>query len=78
MGDDASWVADADIRLRDRGVWRVDGLRVVRNLLQVSIRSQHVLLFASDGWGDDGGTVVVGDSSLSAHSGDSQDTDVLK
>jgi hypothetical protein len=59
-----AWVANADIRLRDGWVWSVDCLRVVGDLLQVSIRSQHILLFAGDGWCNNCSSIVVGDTSI--------------
>lgn len=68
-----SWVADADIRLRHRRVWCFDVLRMIRDLLQVSVRSQDVLMFADSGWRDNRLTVVVGNAGI-AHSNDGQNT----
>lgn len=72
-----SWVGDANIRLRDGRVWGVDGFRVVRDLLQVSVRSDDVLLLAGDCWCDDGRSVVVGDPCI-ADSDGSQETHKLR
>jgi hypothetical protein len=65
LGDLDAWVADADVGLGDARVWRVDGLRVVRDLLQVAVRSQHVLVLTGDGWSNDGGSIVVGNAGIS-------------
>lgn len=64
MGNLNSWVWYADIRLWYRRIWSINCLRVVRDLLQISIRSDDVLLFAGDRWSDDGSSVVIGDSSV--------------
>lgn len=72
-----SWVWDAHIRLWNRWVRRVDGLWVVRNLLQVAVRSQDILLLAGDGWSDDGCAIVVGNSS-GGDRGNSQETHELR
>lgn len=71
-----AWVANANVGFWDAWVWRVDGLRVVRNLLQVSVRSQHVLLLAGDGRSDNGLSVVVSNSSI-AHGNCGQKTHEL-
>lgn len=76
LGDLDSGVADADIRLGDRGVWSVDGLRLVRDLLQVAVRSQHVLRLAGVGRGDDGSAIIVGNSGI-ADGDDGQKTHEL-
>ena len=76
IGDLVSWVADADIGLRNGWVWSVNRFRVVWNLLQVSVRSQHILLFAGDCWCNNRLTIIVSNASV-AHGDDGEEAHKL-
>lgn len=54
-----SWVWDADVRFWDGRVWGINCLWVCWHLSQVSVGSQHILVFWCDCWSDDGTTSVI-------------------
>lgn len=65
LSNSISWVWYTDIRFRDWTVWGINGLWESWHLSQISIRSQCILMLASDCWGQDSLSTIAGNTGIS-------------